>query len=291
MKAAIIGPGALGCLFAAHLAQGGVNVTFVDYKPDRAKRLQDKGIRVESSSGTITANPPVTVGVPPRQDLIIVLVKSHATHSLEFPPDTPVLSLQNGLGNIETLCAMVGSVRVLAGVTSEAAHELEEGVIRHAAASTTAIGSWTSCPPNHAVEILRKGGFQVEITDSPGQNIWEKASINAGINPLTALLDVPNGKLLDIREARQLMRDLVVEAAKVAATEGYRFTTSLVENAESICRESSENISSMLQDVRKHRRTEIDSLSGEIMRRAQLASLPTPRTRMIWQLVKGLEQR
>jgi 2-dehydropantoate 2-reductase len=87
------------------------------------------------------------------------------------------------------------------------------------------------------------------------------------------------------------MRDLVVEAAKVAATEGYRFSTSLVEKTESTCRESAENISSMLQDVRKRKRTEIDALSGEIMRRAQLASLPTPRTRMVWQLVKGLEQR
>lgn len=291
MKAAIIGPGALGCLFAARLTQGGVNVTLVDYKPDRAKRLQDKGITVESADGTIAAKPPVVTAVPARQDLIIVLVKSHATGSLEFPPDTPVLSLQNGLGNIETLCGILGSARVLAGVTSEAAHEIEEGVVRHAGSSVTTVGSWTSCPPNTAAEILAKGGFQVEITESPGQNIWEKVCINAGINPLTALLDVPNGKLLGIREARELMRDLVVEATKVAATEGYRFSTSLVEKAESTCRDSAENISSMLQDVRKHRRTEIDALSGEIMRRAQLASLPTPRTRMIWQLVKGLEQR
>ena len=291
MKAAVVGPGALGCLFAARLAEGGVNVTLVDYKPDRAKRLQAKGVVVESAAGSTTAKPPVTVGIPPRQDLIIVLVKSHATAALEFPPETPVLSLQNGLGNIEALCSSVGSARVLAGVTSEAAHELEEGRVRHAAASLTTIGSWTSCPPNHAAEILRKGGFAVEITDAPGQTIWEKASINAGINPLTALLDVPNGKLLDIREARELMRDLVVEATKVAATEGYRFGASLVEKAEETCRESAENISSMLQDVRKRKRTEIDALSGEIMRRGQIAALPTPRTRMIWQLVKGLEQR
>ena len=87
------------------------------------------------------------------------------------------------------------------------------------------------------------------------------------------------------------MRDLVVETAKVAATEGYKFGYSLVERAEEVCKETADNISSMLQDVRAGKRTEIDAISGEILRRAQLASLPTPRTRVVWQLVKGLEQR
>ena len=88
-----------------------------------------------------------------------------------------------------------------------------------------------------------------------------------------------------------LMRDLVVEAAKVALTEGYRFDQSLVELTEEICRSTASNISSMLQDIRAGRRTEIDMISGEIARRADLASLPTPRTRVITQLVRALETR
>ena len=94
-----------------------------------------------------------------------------------------------------------------------------------------------------------------------------------------------------LREARQLIRDLVVEAAKVAATEGYHFSYSLVERAEEVCRETSDNISSMLQDVRAGRQTEIEAITGEILRRGELASLPAPRTRVIWQLLKGLEKR
>jgi 2-dehydropantoate 2-reductase len=141
------------------------------------------------------------------------------------------------------------------------------------------------------VAVLSKAGFEVETTDSPGQMIWEKVGINAGINPLTAILGVPNGRLLQLPEARQIMRDLVVEAVKVAATEGYRFGYSMVEKAEEVCKQTSENISSMLQDVRAGRPTEIEALSGEILRRAQLANLPTPRTRVIWQLVKSLELR
>ena len=169
--------------------------------------------------------------------------------------------------------------------------QLGTGHVRHTAAGLTSFGGWTSCDPTAAGDCLRASGFNVELTDAPGQIIWEKAAISSAINPLTALMDVPNGKLLELVEVRQLMRDLVVEAAKVAATEGYRFDHSLVELAEKICADTSENISSMLQDIRASRPTEIDAISGEILHRAQLASLPTPRTRVIHQLIKGLERR
>jgi 2-dehydropantoate 2-reductase len=281
----------MGCLYAARFAQSGIQTTLVDHRPDRAANLQRNGIRVEGASGTLQAKPNVSTTVPAGQDIIVILTKSYATKDLKLPAETPVLTLQNGLGNVETLCGMVGSARVLAGVSFEAATLIEEGAVRHVASGATHLGPWTSCSPETALQALRKAGFQTEITDAPGQTLWEKAAINAGINPLTALLDIPNGMLLNIPEARQLMRDLVVEAVKVASTEGYRFQHSLIELAEEVCQSTAENISSMLQDVRAHRRTEIDALSGEVIRRAQEAGLPVPRTRVVWQLVKSLEQR
>lgn len=289
MKVAVVGPGAMGCLFAARLAQSGAKTCLVDYKTDRVARLNESGITVESESGTITAKPEVVPSIPAGAALVLVLCKSYSTGRLRFPPDVPVLTLQNGLGNVETLCSMVGSARVLVGITSEAATLLGDGKVRHAAAGITRFGAWTSCPTEPALGLLRKAGFETEVTEAPGQLIWEKVSINAAINPLTAILNVPNGMLIELKEVRQLMRDLVVEAAKVAATEGYRFDHSLVEIAEDICRKTNSNISSMLQDIRAGKQTEIDAISGEILRRAQLASLPTPRTRVIYQLVRGLE--
>jgi 2-dehydropantoate 2-reductase len=290
MKVAIVGPGAMGCLFAVYLQRSGAKTTLVDYRPDRAARLQDSGITLETPEGELAARPAVVTQTPAGQDLVIVLTKAHATSQLVLPSDAPVLTLQNGLGNVEALCGIVGSAQVLAGSTSEAATWLSEGRVRHAAHGVTTLGSWTSCPAKPAAEALQRAGFEVEVTESPGQRLWEKVAINAGINPLTALMNVPNGRLLEIQEVRQLMRDLVVEAAKVAATEGYRFEYSLVERAELICEQTGTNISSMLQDIRAGRKTEIEAISGEIMRRAQMASLPTPRTRVVWQLIKGLEQ-
>lgn len=280
----------MGCLFAAKFARGGVQVTLVDHRPDRASRLQQAGITVDTPDGPLTAKPTVTTRMPLGSDVIFLLTKTHSIGALQFCPETPIVVLQNGLTAVDAVCGLVGSARVIAGVTSEASTYLEEGHVRYAGSGITSVGSWTSCDAAPAIEAMQKGGFNVELTDAPGQKIWEKASIGSGINPLTALLNVSNGRLLEMREPRQLMRDLVVEATKVAATEGYMFPYSLVEKAEEVCRETSSNISSMLQDIRANKKTEIDAISGEILRRAQLAALPTPRTRVIWQLIKGLEQ-
>lgn len=281
----------MGCLYAARLAEAGIATTLVDHRSDRAERLAKSGIVVETDGKTLKASPNVTVAVPPKQDLVIVLVKAYSTANLKLPEATPILTLQNGLGNVETICGLLGSSVMLAGTTSEASTALAEGRVRHTASGLTRLGSWTSCPTAAAVECLSNAGFAVEVTDSPGQTVWEKVVISAGINPITALLDVPNGRLLEFREARQLIRDLVVEAAKVAATEGYRFSYSMVEHTEEVCQQTAKNISSMLQDVRAGRQTENEAISGEIVRRGVLASLPTPRTRVIWQLIKSIEQR
>lgn len=291
MRVSIIGPGAMGCLFAARLAGGGIATTLVDYKTDRAGRLATSGVRVETSNGDLSSKPSVSTEVPTKQDLVIVLTKAYTTPMLKLPHGVPVLTLQNGLGNVEVLCQLVGSKNVLAGTTSEASTFLGEGHVRHTGSGVTKVGTWTSCPADVAVQALSRAGIKVERTDSPGQTLWEKVVVSAGINPLTALLNVPNGRLLELREARQLIRDLVVEAAKVAATEGYHFPYSLVERAEEVCRETGNNVSSMLQDVRAGRQTEIEAITGEILRRGELASLPAPRTRVVWQLLKGLERR
>lgn len=291
MKVAVVGPGALGCLFAGRLANVGVKTHLIDYDQKRAERLSRGGVKIERDGETATASPAVSTKIPANLDFILVLTKAYSTASLKLPPDTPVLTLQNGLGNVENLCSIIGSARVLAGTTGEAATLVSEGHTRHVASGITKVGAWTSCDPKPVVAVLASAGFETDVTESPGQLLWEKLAISAGINPLSAILNVPNGQLLMNKDTRQLMRDLVVEAVKVAATEGYRFEQSLVEIAESLCETTSENISSMLQDIRAGKQTEIEAISGEVLRRAQIASLPTPRTRVIYQILKGLERR
>ncbi|MCF6285395.1 MAG: 2-dehydropantoate 2-reductase [Candidatus Hydrogenedentes bacterium] len=291
MKVAVVGPGALGCLFAARLSRSGAKTKLIDYDPKRASRLTKSGITVQENDSSYTESLPVVTSIPSGLDLIILLTKAYSTRDLVLPVNTPVLTLQNGLGNVETLCSLIGSAHILAGTTSEAATLVEEGHTRHVATGLTQIGAWTSCQSDPAIDLLRAASFEVALTDSPGQLLWEKLAVSAGINPLTAILNVPNGELLRVKETRRLMRDLVVEAVKVAATEGYRFEHSLVETTESICEATGDNISSMLQDIRTGKPTEIEAISGEVIRRAQAASLPTQRTQVIYQLIQGLEHR
>lgn len=291
LRTAVVGPGALGTLFAVRLARSGATVTLVDHQQDRIARLNQSGLTVDGPREAVQANVSVSNAIPNGCDLILICVKAYATSQLRLPTDTPVLTIQNGLNNVETLAEMVGSKHLLAGVTTEAANMLGEGHVRHAAEGVTTFGSWTACPTDAAEDLFKQAGLAYAITDSPGQVIWEKVAINAGINPLTALLNVPNGHLLRVREIRELLRDLVVEASKVATTEGYRFSRSLVEAAEEVCDQTGDNISSMLQDIRSGKRTEIDAINGEILRRAEAASLPVPRTRVMLQLIRGLESR
>ena len=291
MRVAIFGPGAMGCLYGAYLSRGGHSVVLVDHDNDRAAKLAKSGITVDCAGDVWTADVETTLTAPTDVDLQIILVKAYSTERINPASDIPTLTLQNGLGNAEILCDKVGSANVLAGSTSEGAHLKNVGHVVHAGRGITTVGSWTSCPVEFTVEILSQAGFNTESTDAPGQTLWEKTAINAGINPITALINVPNGKLLEIPEARQLMRDLVVEAVKVSGTEGYRFSRSLVEVAEDTCRDTAENISSMLQDVRAGRRTEIDAITGQVLERATHAALPCPRTRVVYQLLKGMEQR
>lgn len=290
MKIAVIGPGAMGCLFTARFMKAGHKVYLIDYRDDRINRLVKSGIMLDVEGGSSQhVFPNVSNMIPNGMDLILVCTKAHATGGLRFPPETPVMTLQNGLGNVEKLCDFVGSARVLAGITLEAATHISEGHSQHCGSGLTTFGAWTTCPHDKPLTLFESAGFEVEITDAPGQVIWKKVAINSGINPLTALLNVNNGRLLEMNETRQLMRDLVVEAAKVASTEGYRFDESLIEITEKVCQETMTNISSMLQDIRLGRKTEIEAISGEILRRAQHAALPTPRTRVVYQLVRGLE--
>lgn len=288
-RVAVIGPGALGCLFAARLARSGIATWLVDYDPDRADHLNQQGIIVEEPDDTFISRPEVVLAAPDGLDLAVVLTKTYSTPRVALPSRTPVLTLQNGLGNAEMLEARLGSEWVLAGATWEAVTYIEPGRVRHAARGKTRFGPWKECPAEPALDVLRQAGFDAGITEAPRQVLWEKVIINAAINPLTALLNVNNGALLDHPASRTLLQTLAAEAAEVARAEGCCVPGAAADMAEHACDATRENISSMLQDIRNRKRTEIDAISGEIMRRASAQGLPATQTALMYHLVCALE--
>jgi 2-dehydropantoate 2-reductase len=199
------------------------------------------------------------------------------------------LTLQNGLGNFETLAASLGEERVAYGVTTLGASLIQPGLVRLAGDGPVTLGEHGRIEEPAA--LLQKAGFQVEQVADPKSLLWGKLVINAAINPVTALLNVPNGELLKDPAAHALLQSAAREAAAVASACGIRLPyPDAVVAVESVAQRTAANYSSMLRDVQRGSPTEIDAISGAIVRAGNETGVPTPVNRTLWQLVKALEE-
>lgn len=295
----IVGTGALACLFAVRLSAAGSRVNVLGTWSAGLESLQASGARLagEASSFPVFASSDPAVFRGAR--LALVLVKSYQTARAAemlaacLHPDGIALTLQNGLGNRETLAAALGPKRVALGITTLGATLLEPGRVRLGGEGPLFLGEHTRLQP--LVELLRRAGFSVESDPDPDALLWGKLVINAGINPLTALLRVPNGELLRRPSARSLMASLAHEAAGVAAAQGLRprlpglSLGDPAEAVEQVARRTASNHSSMLQDISRGRRTEIDAISGAIAKAGEQAGHPAPMNQAMYLLVKSME--
>jgi len=279
----VVGPGAMGLLWGLNLQKAGHEVTFVDHKPARAARFMDEGVTLIRGKDDEEEHFSVKVVMPDfpfeRIDYLFVAVKSYATgEALELfkprlEPDSTVISLQNGLDHIEPLIEIAGLPRLVLGVTIVGVNCPEEGKVRYVGGANTFLGALSDSGKERvpaAVELLKSTGFVVRPDNNITARIWEKLMVNAVINPLTALNDVPNKKVGKDNELRTLALEILDEALKVARAEGVDLdfeTTS--RKIFDVARETGDNISSMLQDVRAGRRTEIEAINGAIVRIAR----------------------
>lgn len=297
----IVGTGSLACLFAARLAAAGMAVTMLGSWPEGIAALRHDGVRLVEANG-IERKYPVHViqkiRVRPRSSApqfthAIVLVKSWQTQRSAgqlaeiLAPAGLALTLQNGLGNAETLAAAIGSERTLQGVTTLGANLLAPGRVQAAGDGPITLGEHLRA--DELAAPLQTAGFDVQTTADLPALAWGKLVINAAINPLTALLRVPNGELLERPTARELMLAAVREAAAVAAARGIRLPyDDPSATVEAVARRTAANRSSMLQDVTRGAPTEIDAINGAVVRAGEQAGVSTPVNRVLWQLVKGL---
>jgi len=301
VEALIVGPGAMGCLHAALLAEGGVRVGLLDHRPERAARIAERGILVERDGARVTV--PVACSADAADfhpaALAIIVVKAYDTaaaarHVLPALDETSsVLTLQNGLGNYERIAEAVPEMCVLAGTTTAGATLLGEGHVCEAGKGFAQIGSPSGAEhrARQAVDLLTRGGIECERTSAIDEALWTKAIVNAAINPLTALTGLRNGMIIEVPELRELLRAVAEEAANVARNCGVFVREDMAGPIEAICRQTAQNRSSMLQDVSAGRRTEIDFINGEIVRRAEERGVAAPLCRALTALVHGLESR
>lgn len=300
MKIAIIGPGAMGCLFSHYLFRAGHELMLLDYRPERARSIAEQGVRVEEAGELLTTRVPVTAdpGAVGGAELCIVAVKAYATRDALLRsrpligPETLVLSLQNGLGNVEAIAGVVPAGQVLGGTTAQGANVVGPGQIRHAGTGETVIGELKGPGSRAAMlaALFQEAGLEARTTDDLTGLIWSKVIINIGINALTALTRLQNGKLLDYPGTRAVMAAAVKEAAAVAGALDIRLLyPNPAERVEAVARATAANVSSMLQDVRARRRTEVDQIQGAVVEAGREKGVPAPVNETLWRLVKTLE--
>jgi 2-dehydropantoate 2-reductase len=291
----IVGSGALATLFAARLSAAGVDVAVLGSWQEGLTALRRSGARLDggdSQQVQVIDNPTGCYGVK----LALVLVKSFQTVRSAsqlaecLAADGLAVTLQNGLGNDTILSNALGFQRVSRGVTTLGATLVAPGFVR--SGGEGAIMLETHAHLSVLKEMLHLAKFNVNIVENMEPVVWGKLIINAAINPLTALLRVKNGDLLTNPSARALMAELAGEAAQVAHALAVTLPFLDAEQAvEEVAQRTSENISSMLQDVLRGAPTEVDAINGAVVGLGERKGVPTPVNRTICALVKALPVR
>ncbi|MDD5431502.1 MAG: 2-dehydropantoate 2-reductase [Candidatus Omnitrophica bacterium] len=303
MKIVIVGPGAMGCLFAAFLAQKTKEeIWLLDKNKERAQRINQSGVMVEGLSGNWQIKVKATADAKEigKADLVMICVKSYDTKEAIteaktlFTDKTAVVTLQNGIGNLEIIGEVVGDAdMVIAGTTNLGSTLISEGKVRFAGKGETAIGRLDGKTPVEMRlirEIFNKIGFETKISRDIKGLLWSKLIINVGINPLTAVTRLNNGGLMEFEGTRKVLREAVTEAVRIAKRKRIKliFDDPLAK-VEAVCEATAANVSSMLQDVLRKKRTEIDFINGVIVRLGQELGISVPANSMLVDLVKTIE--
>ena len=302
MHIAVIGPGGIGCLFSALLAKAGHDVYLIDRRPDRAALISREGLIIESNGDLRTVCLcahafPADIGPV---ELIILCVKAHETAGT-MPsvialsvPQTNVLSLQNGLGNMEAMKRAVASDNLFAGVTTHGATIIGLNHVRHAGAGSTIIGSINdnNKGADSLAKMFSKAGIESSAEKDTTGLLWSKLVINAAICPVSVLSGLSNGEIMGNDKWRSLLCKAAEESGKIAAAKGIKLTfADPVKAVLEVCEKTSQNFSSMLQDVRRGRQTEIMEINGAVLRAAAGLGLDAPTNAMLFKSVVELEKR
>jgi 2-dehydropantoate 2-reductase len=301
MRIAIFGVGAMGCLFGARLTPH-ADVTLIGRWAEQIAALRSHPLRVIEPDGQeseVEVCVTDDAGSLPPVDVALILTKAAGTeraaiHAARLLRSTGIaITLQNGLGNLEIIAEHVGAERAALGVTTQGGATDGPGVLRVGGTGKTHLA--TRPEINGRVwalaSVFEQAGMITELVEDVSALVWGKLVVNCAINPLTALLRVRNGGLVDSQWARQIMAEAAREVAAVAAAQEIALPfADPAARAEEVARLTAPNRSSMLQDVERGAVTEIEAICGAVMRQGEALSVPTPVNSTLYRLIKAIEE-
>jgi 2-dehydropantoate 2-reductase len=300
VRVCIVGCGAIGGLFAAHLAQlPELEVVAYDLSPAHVAAINRDGLRVGGQAELVgRVRAVLDPAELPACELGIVAVKGTITEAAIAAcapslADAAVCSVQNGIGNEEVIAQYVP--RVMRGVTLPAAHVSAPGVIHLDGAGTTWIGPFEPRPATpeeveRLASLLNRSGLHTRgVTDARGAQ-WTKLLFNCATNPLCALTGLTHGELCELPETRRVVGELLGEGRAVAAALGIAFEEDPEELVDTLGRANYGHKPSMLQDVIAHRPTEIATLNEALVAQAGMCGVPAPVNAAVADLIRGVER-
>jgi 2-dehydropantoate 2-reductase len=280
----------------------GQSVLLIHHRKSVAASIEKKGISIRELSGRVVRARIKTrtrLSAQDEPELVLVTVKAYDTETVasllkkSVEGSVPILSLQNGLGNVEKLARRLGSKSVIAGTTTEGALATGPGRVTRTGRGMTWIGELNGKPSERCLAIesaFRGAGFSTVISNNIKGVLWSKAIVNSAINPISALTHMRNRELLKTSEIRDISSKVIDEGRSVAYANGVLLEPAPKRLFARVLDLTSRNKSSMLQDIEAGRKTEIRQLNGSISRLGNLSGVSTPFNDLLAGLVLSLER-
>lgn len=297
------GAGAMGSLYSAWLHQGGHQVVIVDVSQAAVDTITRQGLTLEQFDGSTQSlripatTDPASVGPV---DLVIVQVKGRYTDAAArsarplVGPDTVVLTLQNGWGNVERLQDILGASCVMAGISLHSGGLIAPGHIKHSGLGQTVIGELDGAAGarTHAVAKLLAPAGRITISDNIRKDIWTKLALNCCCLAACSMLRFRSGLMIELENASALMQATAREVVSVARAAGialdYEETWAHIEH---VVGGATKVRCSMLQDVEHDRLTEIDTINGAIVETAARVGVSVPINQTLTWLIRAYDER
>lgn len=272
MNIVVVGAGAIGSLFGGLLSKKN-NVTLLG-RTDHVTAIQKKGLQFIGNT-TLTTSPQSTDSidyVDYEVDLLLLTVKSYDTISAIkqakklITDHSVVLSLQNGLDNIDKIKSVISSKNIIAGITTHGAFFEKPGVINHTGVGMTCIGEINgeiSLRIRNLSSVFNDAGIQTTVSSNILKQLWSKAIINSSINPVTAFFKCKNGYLLQNPVLERIVEIICKESTTIADDNNMFFSyEDMISKTKEVIHQTSQNHSSMLQSIQRNKKIEIDSING-----------------------------
>ena len=298
MNIVILGAGAIGSLFGALLSKKN-NVLLIGRK-NHADAIKKNGLNIRGKTNlTVKVSAENSIDkIISSPDLLILTVKSYDTESAIkdakkiIDSDTIVLSLQNGLNNVDKIGAIIDKRNVIAGVTTHGVFFSKPGIVEHTGYGETILGELYGQKTGRIkriADLFNKAGIKTRISININKEIWGKAIVNSSINPLTTIFQCKNGYLLKNPLLENILDKICIESAGVANSEGISVSyNDLIKKTKGVVRNTSENYSSMFQSFKLGKKTEIDSINGKIVKIGKRHGLELPINEILVYLIKKI---